>query len=90
MKINNYFFIVMMFFAVSNELDAQENKNGEAKFSILFGMNQIFATNGFNFEVNYWFENFIIDYSHGFGLEFKNNIITDEAKNQNLNFNIRN
>jgi hypothetical protein len=56
--------------------------------SLVFGLNQPVALNGFNFEINYWAKRFIIDYSHGFGLQLKNNLITDEAKKQRLNFNM--
>jgi len=58
--------------------------------SLLFGLNQPIVTKGFNFEVNWWMKKFVIDYSHGFGLKFRDNLVTAEARDQHLAFNIRN
>lgn len=67
---------------------AQESKKPEV--SLVFGLNQPLVTKGFNFEVDYWTKKFVFDYSHGFGLEFTDNLITKEAKDQHLSFNITN
>jgi hypothetical protein len=56
--------------------------------SLLFGLNQPIVTHGFNFEVNWWMKKFVIDYSHGFGLKFRDNLVTPEARDQHLAFNI--
>lgn len=65
---------------------AQESKKPEV--SLVFGLNQPLVTKGFNFEVDYWTKKFVFDYSHGFGLEFTDNLISKEAKDQHLAFNI--
>lgn len=58
------------------------------KVSLLFGLNQPIITQGFNVELNYYTKHFVFDYSHGFNLHFKNNLVNGEAKNQNLKFKI--
>ncbi len=63
-------------------------RNDYKPFSILFGLNQPIVTNGFNVELNYWFKRFVFDYSHGFGLQIKGNLVSKEAKEQHLAFNI--
>jgi hypothetical protein len=67
---------------------AQENSSPEREISLVFGLNQPIVANGFNFELNYWTRRFVFDYSHGFGLEFKGNLVSEEAKKQHLSFNI--
>lgn len=57
-------------------------------FSLVFGLNQPIVTNGFNFELNYWFKGFVIDYSHGIGLQIKGDLVSKEAKEQGIAFNI--
>jgi hypothetical protein len=76
--------VLCLFFA-SNELIAQKQNR---ELSLVFGLNQPIVTHGFNFELNYWMKNFVIDYSHGFGLELKGGLVSEEAKLQHLNFNI--
>jgi hypothetical protein len=58
------------------------------KFSLVFGLNQPIVSQGFNFEVNYYTKYFVFDYSHGFNLHFKDNLVSDDAKAQNLKFKI--
>jgi hypothetical protein len=80
---------IIILFTINNGysqvLDKQNNE-----LSIVFGLTQPIVTNGFNFEINYWLKDFVIDYSHGFGLEFRGNLVSEEAKKQHLNFNISN
>jgi len=71
----------------SNQVFGQQTKNNN-QVSLLFGLNQPIVTNGFNFEINYYTKHFLIDYSHGFGLEFTGNLVSMEAKEQHLSFNI--
>lgn len=68
---------------------AQQRGFDSGKVSLVFGLNQPIVTNGFNFEVNYWTKRFVVDYSHGFGLEFTNRLLTQESKAQHLSFNIK-
>jgi hypothetical protein len=58
------------------------------KISVLFGLNQPLITQGFNVELNYYTKHFVFDYSHGFNLHFKDNLVNDEAKKQHLKFKI--
>lgn len=67
---------------------AQQNADRKNQFSLVFGLNQPIVTKGFNVEVNYWMKKWVIDYSHGFGLEFQKSLVTGEAKRQQLNFHI--
>lgn len=78
-------FLLSKFTAISQTNTQIDNKK---EISLLFGLNQVLFTNGFNFELNYWDNDFVIDYSHGFGLEFKGDLISEEAKNQSLNFEV--
>ncbi len=66
----------------------QDTGKPERAVSLVFGLNQPIVMNGFNFEVDYWTKKFVFDYSHGFGLEFGDNLVSEEAKAQNLNFNV--
>ena len=79
--------VIYFYFNVGYCQNIEKNNH---EFSIVFGLNQPIITNGFNFEINYWTKNFVFDYSHGFGLEFKGNLVSDEAKKQRLSFNISN
>jgi hypothetical protein len=79
---------IVLFCANNGYSQANEKQNNE--LSIVFGLTQPIVTNGINFEINYWLKNFVIDYSHGFGLEFKGGLVNEEAKKQHLNFNISN
>lgn len=83
----NYFIALFLSLLATKHLSAQ--KNSENQFSVVFGVNQPIVTKGFNVEVNYWMKKFVIDYSHGIGLEFTGNLISKEAKSQQLNFNIK-
>lgn len=80
--------ILLPLFALTASLmvNAQESKKPEV--SLVFGLNQPLVTKGFNFEVDYWTKKFVFDYSHGFGLEFTDNLVTKEAQDQHLAFNI--
>ena len=81
--------VIAMNFAVwSNDLFAQGTQKPNNELSLVFGPNQPIVTHGFNFEINYWMKHFVIDYSHGFGLEYRDALVSDEAKAQHLNFNI--
>lgn len=57
-------------------------------FSILFGLNQPILLKGFNVELNYLTKNWIIDYSHGFGLHADGKSLGDDYENQKINFKI--
>ena len=78
-----FYFVSLLFLATVAEA---QRKTPEV--SLLFGLNQPIVTQGFNFEVNWWMKKFVIDYSHGFGLKFRDNLVTPEARDQRLAFNI--
>lgn len=58
------------------------------QFSVLFGLNQPIVLNGFNFELNYWTKKWVIDYSHGIGLNVDGNTLGSEYEDQKINFKI--
>lgn len=89
MKVLRKILSILMLTIWSPYLFGQTVSNDKSKASLVFGLNQPLVTNGFNFEVNYWLKNFVIDYSHGFGLQFKENLVNDASKEQHLNYNIR-
>lgn len=82
-------FLTLLLLVFTSISFGQTNGFDSNKLSLVFGLNQPIVTNGFNFEVNYWTKKFVVDYSHGFGLEFTNGLVTDEAKAQHLSFNIK-
>jgi hypothetical protein len=68
---------------------AQDQKR-KPEVSIVFGLNQPLVLKGFNFEVDYWMKKFVLEYSHGFALEFTGGLVSQEAQDQRLSFHIRN
>lgn len=70
--------------ATDRILPAQPSK----EISVVFGLTQPLVTNGFNFEIDFWTKRWVFDYSHGFGLEFKGDLVSKHAKEQRLAFNI--
>lgn len=78
--------LVLLFAAFATH--AQQSKKPE--ISVVFGLNQPLVLGGFNFEVDYWTEKFVFEYSHGVGLEFQDNLVTKEAQDQKLSFHITN
>jgi hypothetical protein len=78
--------LILLLFVLVRSADAQQSKRPEV--SLVFGLSQPLATNGFNFEVDYWFKKFVIDYSHGLGLEFTGNLVSPAAREQRLSFNV--
>lgn len=78
----------LLFFTLvfaANAVSAQQTK---PQVSLVFGLNQPIVMSGFNFEANLWTKRFVIDYSHGFGLKFRDGLVTKEARDQHLSFNV--
>ena len=84
-----YFIAMLSAVIASQSLRAQKNKEDKTQFSVVLGLNQPIVTHGFNVEVNYWMKKIVFDYSHGFGLQFTGNLVSEDAKSQQLNFNIK-
>jgi hypothetical protein len=78
-------FFTILFFQPSI---AQQSVTSKNEVSLLFGLNQPIFLKGFNVEINYYLKNFVFDYSHGFGLQYTGDLVSDEAKAQRLNFNV--
>lgn len=78
----------LLFFFAALSTYAQQAKKPE--ISLVFGLNQPLVLDGFNFEVDYWTKKFVFEYSHGFGLEFQDNLVTKEARYQQLAFHVTN
>lgn len=78
----------VLFFFVALASNAQQTKKPE--ISVVFGLNQPLVLGGINFEVDYWTKKFVFEYSHGFGLEFQDNLVTKEAQAQQLAFHVTN
>ena len=77
--------LALLLMVVALSMKAQEVKKSP-EVSLVFGLNQPLVLNGFNFEVNYWTEKIVIDYSHGFGLELQDDLVSEEARDQKLGF----
>lgn len=88
MKNANLILTILLFLSLTNSF-SQQKEFDHNKLSVVFGLNQPIFTKGFNFEVNYWTKKYVIDYSHGFGLEFTDNLVSDEAKEQHLSFKVK-
>jgi hypothetical protein len=82
--------IVLSLVLNSNVSFAQDIQQSNKEYSVVFGLNQPIVEHGFNFELNYWMTHFVIDYSHGFGLEFTGSLVSNEAKAQHVSFNVTN
>jgi hypothetical protein len=67
---------------------AQKASSTKNEISLVFGLAQPIVANGFNFEIDYWFQKFEIAYSHGFGLEFKDDNVSEESRSQGVSYNI--
>lgn len=76
-------FIVVVFFFTTIRGQAQEWK-ADRKINVLFGLTQPLLLNGFNMEVNYIHNRFIFDYSHGVSLDFSENAVTPDLKEQGV------
>lgn len=68
-------FIFTFVSAKSEKLDTRAN--------LLFGLNQPLLS-GFNIEANYFWDRLAFDYSHGVSLNFANETLGSEAKDQGL------
>lgn len=69
-------------------LKAQKSNSQTNQISVVFGLNQPIVTKGFNIEIDYWTKHFVFDYSHGINLQFTGNLVSKEAKAQQISFNI--
>lgn len=56
----------------------------DRKVSVLFGLSQVLLVSGFNIEGNYIHDRLIFDYSHGVSLDFSENAVTTELKDQGV------
>jgi hypothetical protein len=83
------FALAILFLLSSPKAMAQTLPSENRKVSLVFGLNQPIVTQGFNFEVVYWTKKLVFSYSHGFGLQFKDNLVSGEVKRQHLNYNIK-
>ncbi len=88
MKKLRLIFILIFSIGYLNAQTPYLEANQKYKLSIVFGLNQPLATQGFNIELNYYTKHFVFDYSHGFNLKIRDNLVSKEAKNQHLKFNI--
>lgn len=82
-------FILAFILAIPITFKAQTREFDNNSISLVFGLNQPIVAKGFNYEINYWTKRFVIDYSHGFGLEYTDGLVSDEAKDQKLSFNVK-
>lgn len=80
---------LLSFFSVAAQNKSEAAKAQEPnQWSILFGLNQPIVFKGFNAEVNYKTEKWIIDYSHGFSLHVDGTALDNEYEDQKINFKI--
>lgn len=80
--------VLIFLFALYSVASQAQLKTRNHEVSLVFGLNQPLVTKGFNFEVNYWTRKFVIDYSHGFGLQFRDNLVSKDARDQKIAFHI--
>lgn len=79
---------VLVVFVTNVSMGQEMKKDPKPEWSLVFGLTQPLFTNGFNFEVDYWAEKWMMDYSHGLGLEFTGDLVIAEAQRQQLAFNV--
>lgn len=72
-------FTLLLFKSIAQQLPPQALAR-QYKVSLFFGLNQPLITKGFNVELNYYTKHFVFDYSLGFNLHFKNNLVSEQAK----------
>ncbi len=75
--------IILMMISTSFKAGAQDWKSDE-RINVLFGLSQPLLAHGFNIEGNYINSRFIFDYSHGASLDFKDNSVTSDLKEQGV------
>lgn len=85
--------IILLFALISlnkgfSQQISPEELDQKFKLGIVFGLSQPLITNGFNVELNYYTKHFVFDYSHGFNLKFKDNLVSEESKRQHLKYKI--
>jgi hypothetical protein len=74
--------------ANAQSVESKQADKSNIKMGIVFGLNQPLVTNGFNVEFNYYTKCFVFDYSHGFNLKIRDKLVSTEAKQQQIKFNI--
>ena len=78
-----YPILLFMLLAVTSSSLAQNEGVNDVRANLLFGLNQPLL-GGFNIEGNLFYKRLVIDYSHGVGLNFDNNILDNENQAQDL------
>lgn len=82
---NPYFLTSCLLFTIAVSSVAQTSDwKTDKKAALLFGLTQPLAASGFNIEANYIYNRFIIDYSHGVSLDFSDDLVTDELREQGI------
>ncbi len=64
--------------------DNTKQWKSERKVAILLGTSQLLIAKGFNIEGNYIHKKLIFDYSHGFSLDYTDDLLTTELKENGL------
>lgn len=78
----------LVFVAFAGSSKAQRILPENHELSLVFGVTQPLVLKGFNFEIDYWTPNWIIDYSHGIGLQFTGDLVHSRAQEQQLEFSV--
>lgn len=76
-------FLIVAFCSVTIHLQAQDWKT-DRRINVLFGLTQPLLVSGFNIEGNYIHNRFIFDYSHGVSLDFSENAVSADLKEQGV------
>lgn len=82
-KVACLFLLIAMNIEVQAQSDSQDWKK-ETRVAILFGLTQPLVASGFNIEGNFMYKRLIIDYSHGASLDFADDLLTPELKEQGV------
>jgi len=79
---SNLFFVLLL--TISGLSVKAQDWQMEKRVNVLFGLSQPIVAHGFNFEINYIHNRFIVDFSQGVSLTFSGNAIPESLQQQGL------
>jgi hypothetical protein len=79
--------IVFLMITITERLNAEEWKS-ENKVNLVFGLTQPIFAKGINIEGNYIHKRLIVNYSHGSSLDFSENLVNADLREQDISVHI--